>query len=125
MIVGNYSAYKIIRNLDRIKKNLCKNMEKIIPITITPKAAEEIRHILHHKNIPAEYALRVVVQGGGGCGGAKFRLGFDKAKEQDEVYEYEGIKVVYEKRQLLYLLGLEIDFEERANERGFVFGSHK
>ena len=30
MIVGNYSAYKIIRNLDRIKKNLCKNMEKII-----------------------------------------------------------------------------------------------
>lgn len=91
------------------------------PVTISEKAASEIKHILSNKNIPADYGLRILVQGGGGCGGAKFRLGFDKQKEGDLVYTEQEILVYYEKRQLMYLMGLQIDFEERADARGFVF----
>lgn len=91
------------------------------PIEITPKAAEEIKSILTKKGIPPDYFLRVGVRGGGGCGGASFFLGFDKQKDGDDCYTIEGIKVLIEKRQLLYLIGVKLDFEERKDERGFVF----
>jgi len=91
------------------------------PIKITPKAQQEIQYIIAHKNIPSDYGLRVLVEGGGGCGGASFRLGFDQLKETDLHYFCNDIAVFYDKRQLIYLIGLEIDFEERNDERGFVF----
>jgi len=93
----------------------------IIPISITPKALDEVRHILETKNIPSDYGLRILVEGGGGCGGAQFRLGFDKEKEGDAHFIKDGITVYYEKRQFLFLVGKEIDFEERSDERGFIF----
>jgi iron-sulfur cluster assembly protein len=91
------------------------------PVTITNVAANEIRYIMQNKGIPEGYALRVIAEGTSGCGGARYRLGFDKLREGDQQYVVQGIPVVYEKRQLIFLLGLEIDFEERATERGFVF----
>jgi iron-sulfur cluster assembly protein len=91
------------------------------PIEITPKAVAEIQNIMSTKGIPKEYALRIGVKGGGGCGGASYFLGFDKKKENDEVYTIEGIEVLLEKRQLMYLLDLKLDFEERETERGFMF----
>ncbi|WP_211093215.1 MULTISPECIES: HesB/IscA family protein [Flammeovirga] len=91
------------------------------PISITDSAAEEINNILTQKKVPEGYALRVGVKGGGGCGGAQFTLGFDQAKETDIEYETKGIKVLIEKRQMMFLLDLEIDFEDRRDERGFVF----
>jgi iron-sulfur cluster assembly protein len=91
------------------------------PISITSKAAEEIKGIINYKNIPQGYGLRIMVQGGGGCGGAKFKLGFDKLKEGDLSYIEQEIPVYYEKKQLMYLIGLEIDFQERADTKGFIF----
>lgn len=91
------------------------------PVSITLKAASEIKYIIDNKNIPEGYGLRILVQGGGGCGGAKYRLGFDKHKEGDLAYTEQEILVYYEKRQLMYLMGLEIDFEERTDARGFIF----
>jgi len=96
-------------------------IEMLKPVKITIKAALEIKHIISNKNIPADYGLRILVQGGGGCGGAKFRLGFDKYKDGDLTYTEQEILIYYEKRQLMYLMGLEIDFEERTDARGFVF----
>lgn len=101
------------------------SLPTITPITLTPKAAEEIRYIMQNKNIPSEYGLRILVQGGGGCGGASFRLGFDKLKEGDLHYNFLDIPIFYEKRQMLFLIGLEIDFEERQTEKGFVFNMKK
>ncbi len=95
----------------------------MIPVTITAKAVEEIKNMMTNKNVPQGYGLRVLVQGGGGCGGAKFKLGFDKQREGDTAYIFADIPIFYEKRQMMYLLGLEIDFEERNNERGFVFAT--
>lgn len=91
------------------------------PIEITPRAVEEIKNILTKKGIPPDYSLRIGVKGGSGCGGASFFLGFDKPKEGDECYTVEGINILIEKRQLLYVIGVKLDFEERKDERGFVF----
>lgn len=88
-------------------------------IAITPRATEEIKHILAHKNIPKEYALRVGVKGGG-CG-IGYLLGFDKRKETDLLYEMDGISVLIEKRQLMYMIGVTVDFHDGDDARGFIF----
>ncbi|MFC0184031.1 iron-sulfur cluster assembly protein [Pseudarcicella hirudinis] len=89
----------------------------IIPITISPDAQEEIRNSLNIKGIPAEYNLRVGLKGGA-CS-ANYLLGFDKMTENDELYEVEGIKILIDRRHLMYLIGVELDFEEEGN--GFTF----
>lgn len=90
------------------------------PIEITPKALEEVKHIMANKNIPEGYGLRVGVKGGG-CGGVAYVLGFDKPKENDLQYEVSGVPVLVEKRHTMYLLGLQVDFYEGADARGFLF----
>lgn len=92
----------------------------MIPINITEKAEEEIKNIMTHKNIPADYSLRVGVKGGG-CGGMSYALGFDKPKEGDENMEISGIPVLIEKRHVMFLMGMQIDFFEGEDARGFTF----
>lgn len=91
------------------------------PVTITNAAANEIRYIMQNKGIPEGYALRIIAEGTSGCGGARYRLGFDKLRDGDQQYVTQDIPVLYEKRQMMFLLGLEIDFEDRETERGFIF----
>ena len=92
----------------------------LIPIEITDKAKEEIKNILAYKNIPADYHLRVGIKGGG-CGGMAYSLGFDKPKEGDQQFEIDGIPVVLEKKQVMFLMGMKVDFYESAEARGFTF----
>jgi iron-sulfur cluster assembly protein len=92
----------------------------LIPIKITEKALHEIQNIILNKNIPEDYFLRVGVKGGG-CGGMSYLLGFDKKKESDEQFEIKGIKVLVEKKHFMFLMGMEIDFYEGNDARGFTF----
>lgn len=96
-------------------------MNPLIPITLSAKAIEEVKNIMANKGIPADYGLRVGVKGGGGCGGATFILGFDKKKDSDTEFTIEGITVYLEKKQTMFLIGLEVDFLENADARGFTF----
>jgi iron-sulfur cluster assembly protein len=92
----------------------------IKPVTISAKAAEEIRKIMTTKNIPADYALRVGIRGGG-CGGVSLIIGFDRQKESDLAYSENGIPVLIEKKHTMYIIGKEVDFYEGAEARGFMF----
>lgn len=95
-------------------------IEKPHPVTISPKAVVEIRGIMKTKGIPDGYGLRVGVKGGG-CSGMSFLLGFDQQKENDVAYQIEDIPVFVEKKHTMYILGMEIDFYEGAEARGFTF----
>ena len=90
------------------------------PVTISAKAAEEIRKIMQTKNIPEGYSLRVGIRGGG-CGGVSLLIGFDKQKASDLAYSIEGIPVVVDKKHTMYIIGKEVDFHESADARGFMF----
>ena len=97
--------------------------DKKIPVTLTSKAISYVKAIMEQKNISAqEYGLRVGIKGGG-CSGASFLLGFDKVKLGDETYEVENVYVFIEKKHVMYVLGLEIDFEDSEEEAGFVFNN--
>ena len=95
-------------------------MFDIQPVTLTPKAAEEVRKIMDTKNIPAEYSLRVGIQGSG-CAGVSLLIGFDKKKDTDQSYMVEGITVLVDKRHTLYVIGKVVDFYEGSDGRGFMF----
>ena len=92
----------------------------LIPIEITDKAREEIKNIMATKNIPPDYHLRVGVKGGG-CGGVAYNLGFDTPKEDDQQFEIDGIDVLMEKKHVMFLMGMQVDFFEGTEARGFTF----
>ncbi|MEP2668218.1 MAG: iron-sulfur cluster assembly accessory protein [Cyclobacteriaceae bacterium] len=92
----------------------------IIPVTLSKKAAEEVRKIMETKNIPADYCLRIGIRGSG-CGGAAMMIGFDKKKDSDLSYQIEGIEIVVDKKHTMYVIGKEVDFHEGADARGFMF----
>ncbi|HEX7014938.1 MAG TPA: iron-sulfur cluster assembly accessory protein [Cyclobacteriaceae bacterium] len=89
------------------------------PVTISPRAADEINLIRENKGIPAGYGLRVGIRGGG-CG-AKLVVGFDRQRDNDLAYTISGITVLVDKHHTLYVIGKHIDFYDGADGRGFFF----
>lgn len=92
------------------------------PVTLTRGAMDQLLRLRETQGVPEQYGLRVGVKGGG-CSGFSYLLGFDEQKERDTVYEYEGLKILMDKAHALYLLGMEIDWMEGLNNRGFVFNN--
>ncbi len=90
------------------------------PINLTAGAIRELERIRREDGIDPTHYLRVGVKGGG-CSGLSYVLGFDAKVEDDEVYEVAGIPVVMKKSHGLYLLGMEIDFKNGLDARGFTF----
>ena len=64
--------------------------------------------------------LRLGVKGGG-CSGLSYVLEFGQPEATDETFDIEGIPVVMNPAHGLYLFGMEVDFQEGLNARGFVF----
>lgn len=99
-----------------------KNNTVVQPINLTDGAVKELRKIMEAQNIGEEHGLRIGVKGGG-CSGFSYSMGFDVQKEKDQVYFINGIKVFMEQAHGIYLLGMEIDWEEGLNNRGFSFNN--
>ncbi len=94
----------------------------ILPISLTEGALKELRRIREEQELNENYALRVGVKGGG-CSGFSYILGFDTPKEDDDTFDVDGMKVVMEKAHAIYLLGMEVDWVEGLNNRGFSFSN--
>lgn len=88
------------------------------PITITEKAKAEIISTLQANKIPDTYGLRVGIRGGA-CSGT-FLLGFDTQTEFDQAYLIDGVRVYIDRRHLMYVVGISVDFEEGLNGSGYT-----
>ena len=84
------------------------------PVSLTPNALVAVRKLMGEKELAEDFGLRVGVNGGG-CSGMTYVLGFDSKTEFDEEYVIDEIPLLIDRRQLLFVLGTEIDFEARAN----------
>ncbi len=100
------------------------NETKVInqPINLTDGAVQQLNRIRQEQQIPDDHGLRVGVKGGG-CSGFSYVLGFDVQKENDEIHEVQGLKVFMQKAHAIYLLGMEIDWVDGLNNRGFSFNN--
>jgi iron-sulfur cluster assembly accessory protein len=97
-------------------------METIIklPVTFTASAIAEIKRLESQDDFDREKLLRVGVKGGG-CSGMTYILEFDHKKENDELFETEGISFIIDRTHSIYLIGMEVNWEGGLNSRGFTF----
>ncbi len=90
-------------------------------ITLTPRAAEELKKIMAQESPDEPLALRVGVKGGG-CSGLTYCLSLEKEERPgDKVFEFYGVKVLLDSKSAIYLQGTELDFTDGLNGSGFTF----
>jgi iron-sulfur cluster assembly protein len=87
-------------------------------ITLSDKAVAKIGELLGAQDDSEGQALRVAVRGGG-CSGFQYALAFDQAKDDDHVFEVEGVAVVVDKVSMQFVFGSEVDYVEGLQGAGF------
>ena len=93
-------------------------------LTLTEKAAGEVKRIITEQKISGASVLRVGVKAGG-CSGFEYMLGFETATDdlKDLVSDWYGVRVAVDEKSVLYLDGMEIDYYDGIEKRGFVFNN--
>jgi iron-sulfur cluster assembly protein len=88
-------------------------------ITLTDGAEAKIKELLASQEDAAEQTLRVAVRGGG-CSGFQYALAFDKRRDDDHVFEQNGVSVVVDKAGMQFVLGSEVDYVDGLQGAGFA-----
>jgi len=97
------------------------NLNKTIMITVSENAKKQAIRLMQEDNSPEGSFIRVGVKGGG-CSGLTYELTFDHVMtENDKAFEDKGVKIVCDKKSILYLAGTELDFSGGLNGKGFIF----
>ncbi len=92
------------------------------PVSFTEGAVKELKRLMAEAGFDTTQHLRVGVKGGG-CSGMTYVLGFDQKESDDETFEIDGIPVIMKQAHGIYLLGINIHFEDGLNARGFTFNN--
>lgn len=91
-------------------------------IQVTDTAKNKAISLMAEEGKPNAF-IRVGVDGGG-CSGLMYKLEFDnKMLEGDKEFEDNGVKIVVDKKSVLYLAGTILDFSGGLNGKGFVFNN--
>ena len=89
-------------------------------VTVSEKALEHVIELMTNQGInPDTHYLRVGVKGGG-CSGLSYAMDFDDTiTDMDEVVDLNVLKVIIDKKSVLYLYGTELDYSDGLNGKGF------
>jgi len=91
-------------------------------ITISDNAVIKIKDILNSEQKSDGY-IRVGIKGGG-CSGFTYVLDIEESqKENDQVLDYDGVKVLVDSKSMVYLAGTELDYTDGLNGAGFIFNN--
>ena len=72
---------------------------------------------------PFEDFIRVGVKSGG-CSGLEYVLKFDNEKtDADQIFEDNGIKIIVDKKSIVYLAGSMLEYSGGLNGKGFIFNN--
>lgn len=89
-------------------------------VQLTAKAIEMAKKALIKRGTP-DAALRLGVRGGG-CSGVSYAIEFsDKIRGRDNVYDFDGLRVVIDPKSLVYLRHSVLDYEVELMQHGFRF----
>jgi iron-sulfur cluster assembly accessory protein len=91
-----------------------------IPVLLTQTAITEVRRLMDEDGFDTTQSLRIGVKGGG-CSGMTYVLGFDQPTDKDAHFQIEGIPCIMDKAHEIYLYGMEVDWQDGLNNRGFTF----
>ena len=95
-------------------------------ISVAPSAVEAIKKQIQKRNVP-DTSLRVGIRGGG-CSGFSYVIEFHDGapNARDVVYDLTSssgspVRVVVDKKSLLYLNGSTLEWEKTLMRQGFKF----
>ena len=90
-------------------------------ITMTEAAADRVKSFLENRGKGIGLRLGVKTMG---CSGMSYVLEFvDECNEEDEVFESQGVKVIVDKKSLVYIDGTELDYAREGLNEGFKFNN--
>ncbi len=91
------------------------------PIELTSAAVEAAKTALAKRGTP-QAAIRLGIKGGG-CSGFSYVIEYDDdpPRPRDRTFEFEGVRIVVDKKSLIYLMGTVLDFEKTLMKQGFKF----
>jgi iron-sulfur cluster assembly protein len=90
-------------------------------ITLTDAAANRVQTFLESRGNGLGVRLGVKTSG---CSGLAYVLEFvDELEDGDEVFEDHGVKVIIDKKSLVYLDGTELDYGKEGLNEGFKFNN--
>ncbi len=89
------------------------------PITFTDLGARKVHEFLSAQDTDTSSAgLRLGVRGGG-CSGFQYQLALDEARDGDQIFEHEGIRIMVDEQSLRYVDGSTVDYTESLMGAGF------
>ena len=93
-------------------------------LQLTDRAVEKVKELMVKENREG-HALRVAVKGGG-CSGFEYGLSYEREKqENDQVLEFNGLKVFVDAMSLMYLEEVTIDYVDSLSGAGFKIDNPK
>jgi iron-sulfur cluster assembly protein len=83
-----------------------------------------LKHVLSLRDKQGkDLCLRVGVRNGG-CSGMSYMMDFQdpsQIRDDDEMFDYDGFKIVCDRKSMLYLYGLVLDYSDALIGGGFQF----
>lgn len=90
-------------------------------ITLTEQAADRVSRFLENRGKGVGVRLGVRTSG---CSGLAYVLEFvDEVGDDDEVFEDRGVKVIVDRKSLVYLDGTELGYGKEGLNEGFQFNN--
>ena len=89
-------------------------------VTLTEAAIKEVKRLINVQGL-TEGGLRLGVKGGG-CSGLSYTINFDeKIGQHDQVYDFDGVKVIIDAKSAIYLQGTQLDYHKDLMGGSFKF----
>lgn len=103
------------------KTMIIEKCEPTHPVSLTETAANRVRTFLQNRGKGIGLRLGIKTSG---CSGLAYVLEFvDELNEDDEVFEQHNVKIIVDKKSLVYLNGTELDFTKEGLNEGFKFNN--
>jgi len=90
---------------------------------VADSAKTRIEEIKAKEGYGEDYFVRVGVNSGG-CSGLSYNMDFDnEGKPDDEIFEDNEVKIVTDRRSILYLFNTTLEFSGGLEGKGFYFNN--
>lgn len=93
-------------------------------INVSDAAVTKLQSVMAEDGKSLETAYIRVSVTSGGCSGLSYKMDIvDEVIEGDKLFEDKGVRILVEKKSLLYLLGTTLEYSGGLNGKGFAFNN--
>lgn len=94
-------------------------------INVSEAAVTKLTSLMAEEGKTLEAAYIRVGVTSGGCSGLSYKMEIVDANQEegDQLFEDKGVKILVDKKSLLYLLGTTLEYSGGLNGKGFAFNN--